>query len=400
MFTEIDSQDHTIHVLQVISGLEYAHGGPSYSVPRLNSALRAAGVDSCVVADLNPGDPANASGPHIETFDRQFARTPGLKKLNISAALARCLIRADRMVDLIHSHGLWRMPNLYAASAAKRRGIPSVISPRGMLSKVALQHSRRSKRLFRLLGQQAALDATACFHATSLAEYDNIRRSGIAAPIAVIPNGVDISAAPQPAPSQRKGFSSGKRTVLFLGRIHPIKGIDVLVGAWTRLAEEFPHWHLRIIGPGEPGHILALKQLVVQRAAPRVSIEDALAGDAKRQAFVDADLFVQPSFSENFGLTIAESLASRRPVLVTKGAPWGDVVSNGCGWWVDTGEEALLAGLRLALSTPDVELDAMGRRGEVWVREAFSWDVVGQEMASVYSWLLGQGQQPACVGYD
>ena len=190
---------------------------------------------------------------------------------------------------------------------------------------------------------------------------------------------------------------SRQRTALFLGRIHPIKGIDALIGAWGRVAGEFPQWCLRIVGPGEPIHISALKDIIARKSVPRVSMEGALGGEAKLQAFTEADVFVQPSYSENFGLTVAESLACRRPVLVTKGAPWPGVVTHGCGWWIDTGEEALAAGLRVALATPDFELDAMGRRGEAWVREAFSWDTIGQEMAGLYRWLLGQGPQPGCV---
>ena len=386
-----------IRLLQVISGLELAHGGPSYSVPRLNSALRAAGVDSRVLADVPPGEPSNDAGPHIETFKRQFARMPGLKMLHLSQTLARRLDDSDLQANLIHSHGLWRMPNLYAAWAARRRGIPIVVSPRGMLSEAALQLSAPGKRIFWYLGQKAALDATACFHATSSAEYNDLRRFGITAPIAVIPNGVDLVALPDQVGSRQVGLLSRQRTALFLGRIHPIKGIDALIAAWGRVAGEFPQWRLRIVGPGEPIHISALKDIIARNSVPRVSMEGALEGEAKFQAFAKADVFVQPSYSENFGLTVAESLACRRPVLVTKGAPWPGVVTHGCGWWIDIGEEALAAGLRVALATPDDELDAMGRRGEAWVREAFAWDVIGQQMAGVYRWLLGQGPQPGCV---
>lgn len=386
-----------IHLLQVISGLELAHGGPSYSVPRLNGALRAAGIDSRVLADVPPGDPSNDAGPNIETFNRQFARTPGLKMLHMSQSLARRLATPDLRVNLIHSHGLWRMPNLYAAWAARRRGIPIVVSPRGMLSEAALQLSAPGKRIFWYLGQKAALDATACFHATSSAEYNDLRRFGISVPIAVIPNGVDLVALPDRVGPRQAGLLSSQRTALFLGRIHPIKGIDALIGAWGRVASEFPQWRLRIVGPGESIHISALADLIARKSVPRVSMEGALAGEAKFQAFAEADVFVQPSYSENFGLTVAESLACRRPVLVTKGAPWPGVVTHGCGWWIDTGEEALVAGLRVALATPDDELDAMGRRGEAWVREAFAWDVIGQQMAGVYRWLLGQGPRPDCV---
>src|SRR5262249_27691228 len=117
----------------------------------------------------------------------------------------------------------------------------------------------------------------------------------------------------------------------------------------------------------------------------------------KWRVYSEADIFVLPTHNENFGLTVAESLACRRPVIVTKGAPWSGVETHSCGWWIDTGEAPLIDALRTALCTPEAELRAMGLRGETWVKQAFSWDAIGRDMADVYRWVLGQGPRPGCV---
>jgi glycosyltransferase involved in cell wall biosynthesis len=385
-----------IAVVQVVSGLEIADGGPSYSIPRLHSALRQAGIEDRIFTDQVPGEAANNADEGVVTLDRQFGRIPLLRKLHISAAMQRRLFDADERIDLVHSHGLWRFPNIYAGQAAWRRQIPHVVSPRGMLSKVALGFSTLSKRFFWVAGQGGIVHKAACVHATSATEYEEIRAFGITRPIAILPNGVDMPSALRP--SRPTGQAGERRhTLLYLGRIHPIKGIDFLLAAWATVAPAFPSWSLRIVGPGEPGHIAELKHQIAGMRLPRVVLDGPVYGDAKWEVYHSADLFALPTRNENFGLTVAESLACRRPVIVTKGAPWSGVVDHRCGWWIDAGEQALTEALRIALAKPDEELDAMGLRGEAWVREAFSWDSIGRQMADVYRWVLGRGNQAGCV---
>jgi glycosyltransferase involved in cell wall biosynthesis len=308
--------------------------------------------------------------------------------------MQRRLLDPDERINLVHSHGLWRFPNIYAGQAAWRRQIPHVVSPRGMLSTVALGFSTLSKRLFWAAGQGGIVHKAACVHATSATEYEEIRAFGVAPPVAVIPNGVDM---PPRTTRSAARVDERRRTLLYLGRVHPKKGLDSLLAAWVTVAPAFPSWSLRIVGPGELGHIAELKQQIAAMGAPRVVFDGPVYGDAKWEVYRSADLFASPTLNENFGLTVAESLACLRPVIVTKGAPWSGVVDHRCGWWIDTGKQALTEALRVALATPDEELDAMGRRGEAWVRQAFSWDSIGGQMVNVYRWLVGRGTQPSCV---
>lgn len=383
-----------IAAVQVVSGLEIAHGGPSYSVPRLNDALIAAGVEGRIFADLTPGDLANNGADAVVTFSRRFGNAPFLRKLHSSGDMRRRLLSNHDRFDIVHSHGLWRMPNIYAARAARRHHIPHLISPRGMLSRVALNFSHSSKGLFWLALQKSAVREAACLHATSQSEHDEFRALGITRPIAILPNGIDLPNATHLSLPLR---GTGQRTLLFFGRIHPKKGLDILVSAWVRIAARYPEWRLRIVGPGEPVHLLELDQLIARHQVPRISVEGPVYGEAKWRIYGEADMFVLPTYNENFGLTVAESLSCRRPVIVTKGAPWAGVETHRCGWWVDANENALADCLNTALGVPDDVLDAMGQRGETWMKQAFAWQGIGVEMARVYDWALGRGERPDCV---
>lgn len=395
MRADVEIATQALRAVQVVSGLEIAHGGPSYSVPRLNDALIAGGLEGRIYADLTLGELANNAAHTVATFDRRFGATPFLRKLHISDGMQRRLLDGRGEVDIIHSHGLWRMPNIYAARAARRHGVPHVVSPRGMLSPVALDFSRASKALFWLVWQRAAIEQCACVHATSFSEYQEVRDLGIRCPVAIIPNGIDLPNLPL---FHRLPVGNGigrERTLLYIGRIHPKKGITDLVQAWAAVARDFPDWRLRIIGPGEERRLQELNSIAA--ALPRLSIEAAVYGEAKWRAFAEADLFILPSHNENFGITVAESLACGRPVITTKGTPWNDVETQNCGWWIDTGPVSIEAALRVAFDAPVDVLDAMGTRGAAWVKHAFSWDRIGEEMARVYCWLCLGAKMPDYV---
>ncbi len=386
--------------IQVISGLRKEDGGPSYSVPHLNEALVRAGIAGRIFTNLELGEAANRDADSIVSFRRQYGWVPFLRKLQFSSALRRQLFDRRDRIDIIHSHVLCRMPNIYADQAARWRGIAHIISPRGMLSRVALEFSPTSKQLFWALGQRAAISRASCVHATSLSEYQEIREAGIRSPVTVIPNGVD---PPEVSFGQPHGSDTGSprlRTFLYLGRIHPKKGLDGLIYAWASVADDFPDWRLRIVGPGEQMHIQSIKQLVATLNAPRISIEGAIYGEEKWRALAEADLFVLPSHNENFGLAVAESLACGRPVIVTKSSPWQGVETNRCGWWIDSGPEPMIKVLRKGAQTPIEVLDEMGRRGEQWVRREFSWNVIGAQMAQVYRWLCDGEPRPDSVILD
>lgn len=377
------SKELAVACRQIVVSVDDEASGPSYTVPALSKALCEHGVDSVVMA---VGRRTPEEG--IEIYKKDMARTPVLKKLWRSQGLARAVDRAAQRGMLLHAHGMWLLPNIYPAHSARRHCVPLVISPRGMLGAEALAFSRHRKRIAWALGQRRALQAATCFHATAESEAEDIRRAGLTAPVAVIPNGIEIP---------RGVAQQGARTVLYLGRLHPKKNIDVLVAAWARVAERHPDWRLRIVGPVELGYRDTLERLVTQLGAPRVSFDNPLFGEAKWAAYRSAGLFVLPTLNENFGMVVAEALATGVPVISTKGAPWAGLDTKHCGWWVDHGVVAMEGALNAALSLPDDERAAMGRRGRDWMARDFGWDAVAARMAEVYAWCLCHGGQPQCV---
>lgn len=384
-----------MRAIHVIAGLRPVDGGPAYSVPRLCESLAAAGAEVELMSVSETAAMRSERGRLREQrFVWDYARTPILRALRASSDLAHNLRYEAVSADVIHNHGMWLLPNVYAGREGARAKRPVVIAPRGMLSAAALSFSTRKKQLFWRLLQARATAAAACYHATSEQEYQEIRAFGLNVPVAVIPNGIDVEGLP------KLPQSGETRTMLSLGRIHPKKGLDLLLRAWKTIEPFRPEWRLRIIGPAEGGHDVQLKRLAAELGLARVAIESAVYGADKVRAYREANLFVLSTLNENFGVTVAEALAAGVPVIATRGAPWKGLDEQGCGWWVDSGAESLSAALLRATAMPEQELLALGERGRAWMERDFSWVHVAESMLQLYAWLAGQGDRPRFVYFN
>lgn len=325
-------------------------------------------------------------------YRRDFDRSRMLFKLGFSQSMRDALYAAK--TDVLHSHGLWMMPNVYPSEAASRIGKPLVLSPHGMLGPESLNFSRWKKKIFWMFRQKAAIELVTCFHATSESEYANIRALGFRQPVAIIPCGMDIPTADELPPAQDKGYPF----ILSLGRIHPIKGLPTLISAFSRIADNFPSWRLRIVGPDECGHKEELKRQIAELGlGGKVTVEPPIFGDAKNRLMSDAQIFVVSSLYESFGMTIAESLALGTPVISTWGAPWSGLRDHNCGWWIDHGAEPMAIALYEAMSMSREGLQAMGARGRRWIERDFAPDTVALKMVALYAWLCDQSIQPDFV---
>ena len=381
-----------MEVVQIVAGLDPSDGGPAYSVPSLATALAATGHTPTTLAVGARQSPELAN---TRRYAQTFRNTPVLGSLRLSSGLKHALYDRARSADLLHVHGLWLMPNVYAGWAAQRFQKPLVVSPRGMVAPAALAFSQRRKALFWHLLQGPAYARAALWHATSDEEASDIRRFGVTAPIAVIPNGIDL-----PATTAAHSAASTQRTILFLSRLHPKKNLPVLLQAWHRIAAGLPDWRLVIAGPDEGGHCAELEAQVAALAIPGVQFAGPVYGATKDALIARADLFVLPTLSENFGIAVAELLAAGVPAIVTKGAPWQGLETQRAGWWIDHGVDPLVAALQAATALAPTERLAMGTRGREWMARDFGWDRIGGEMSSVYRWVLGHGDRPACVVTD
>jgi glycosyltransferase involved in cell wall biosynthesis len=369
-----------IHCAHVVPHVDDEASGPSYSVPRLCQALAAGGLRvelDCLAASAAPAGVDLHVHPQWR-HPRRFAFSP---------AIAGALRARAGEVVILHNHSLWSMANVAAGWAVAGQPAKLVTSPRGTLSAWALGHSRVAKRLMWPMHRRA-LTRAHLLHATSVAEYDEIRALALRAPVAIVPNGIDIpraSAAPR------------AREVLFLSRIHPKKGIDVLLRAWQALEPSHPGWRLVVAGRGEPAHVAAAEVLARDLALRNVHFPGPLFGADKAAAYARAGLFVLPTHSENFGMVVAEALAAGCPAVVSRGAPWQGLESTGSGWWIELSVDALADALARGMALDDDARVAMGARGRAWMARDYGWEPAARRLAEAYEWILRGGARPAHV---
>lgn len=382
---------NTLRVVHTIGSVNDEAAGPSYSVRRLAQTTSDLGVD---VELYSVGDSCSkGEGSFMSRqFDWSFRNLPLACRLRFSRSMLKSLRMSN--ADILHNHGLWLMPNVYAGWAASSNGKPLIVSPRGMLAPAALQISAVRKKLFSGAFREAMLKSATIFHATGEQEMLDIRSFGLKQPVAIIPNGVDL-------PQIRVGKEPGaKQTLLYFGRLHPIKNLELLIRAWQAVEPSYPNWFLSICGPGEPGYVRELKLLVQSMQVDRVDFLDPVYGKAKHALYQNSSVYVLPSKSENFAMTVAEALANGIPVIANKGSPWSQVEPNRCGWWVDHGQDSLVAVLDQALSLPPEELARMGARGRTWMEAAYGWEAISQQMVEVYRWAIEGQRKPECLRMD
>ena len=360
--------------------------GPSYSIPRLCESLAKLGHEvelSCLAA--KDGIPEVSIDVH-----RQW---PILTRFAISSSHARALSRKAAQVDIVHNHSLWSMVNIAAGWVVPAKHARLVTSPRGTLSSWALSRTMLLKRLLWPM-QRRALQRADLLHATSEGEYLDIRKQGFTAPVAIVPNGIDLPILPP------RKIRAKQRTLLFLGRIHPTKCIDRLLYSWKQLQGAHPDWQLLIAGPGEPEYENKMRKLSESLSCERVTFAGPLYGTSKSEAYLEADLFVLPSHSENFGMTVAEALSHSCPAVVSRGAPWSGLELEGCGWWIENDVTSLTTALGAAMLLQPQELEVMGGKGRDWMERDFGWSSIATQMAAAYGWLVEGGEPPASIRLD
>jgi glycosyltransferase involved in cell wall biosynthesis len=307
------------------------------------------------------------------------------------------LLKAAKDADVIHNHSLWLMPNVYPGMVARATGTPLVMAPRGAMSGAALKHSRWRKRLFWHLLQKRAFRTATLLHATAEQEFTDIRALGEKAPVAIVANGVDMP--PADTVAEKRPY----RTLLFLARVHPLKGLPLLLDVWRDLSADCRKgWRLRIVGPDELDHTAELKEICLRYGLQDVDFVGPITGVDRDREYASADLHIHPTHGENFGMVIAEALASGTPVITTTRTPWQGLLEHRCGWWVDRSHAALTAALAEALSRPAEDLAGMGARGRRWVQQSFGWNGIARQMIEAYEWLVRGCPSPApdCVRLD
>ena len=297
-----------MRVIHTVHSLRADHGGPSRSVTALCSDLARQDVDvSIVTRQRRPGEPPPVM-PASERADVHFVEPEGgwhafLPGAGQFGAAIRDTVGGGG--GLVHDHGLWLPTNHASARAAARTGVPFVVSTRGMLTEWALRFNAGKKKAAWALYQRCDLQSARLFHATAEQEVEDIRRAGLRQPVVLIPNGVELPDRTREAPT------GAVRKALFLSRVHPKKGLVNLARAWAEVRPE--GWELVLAGPDEGGHRAEVEGVIRELGLEGVRWTGEVDDRAKWDLYYDADLFVLPTFSENFGIVVAEALAAGSP---------------------------------------------------------------------------------------
>lgn len=379
-------------ILHCLDYIDLSLGGPSRSVPSLCLALKKEGVQSVVLShnSLN----ANAGVLRDAGIDILLKEPPiGMLNKVFDKDYADGFSLNGTIVHLQH---IWSTPLHYMAKRCRKEGIPYLVSPRGSLEPWSMRQKKLKKNLGMTLYQREDIAKATCIHATANSERDNIRALGFKNPIAVIPNGININNYPI------KEFEKkdGKRTILFLSRINPKKGLDLLFEAWSQIPCALRQdWQIKVAGEGNSKYGINDLNALVLKKYSNIGIEiiGPQYGKEKIKCYHEADIFVLPTHSENFGMVIAEAMCCGVPVITTTGTPWSELRDLNLGWYIDLSVDNLKASLLAAMNCSDEERFAKGRKSRDLILNEYSVEAVAHRYKLLYGWIVGECDQPKFI---
>lgn len=391
-----------MRVLQVIPAVAPRYGGPSVAVVQICRALCDRGIDARIAttdADGNSHLPvALGSWETHEGVPAIFFRKQWSESLKYSRPLERWLGERVGDFDLVHIDSVFSHPSLAAARACRKRGIPYVVRPLGHLDPWSLKQNRIRKRIFWSLAARRMVKGAAALHFTTEQERRLAERFTGATPALVTPLGLEDSFIDAVAEGPRSP------EVLFLSRLHPKKGIEVLFPAFARAVkgrEERHPWRLVVAGDGDPGYVASLRRLAESEGiAGRVEFRGWLSGAGKIAALRSAEVYALPSYQENFGISALEAMAAGVPVVVGEGVNLAPEIENaGAGWVAEVAVEPFRRVLEACLADAG-ERRKRGTAGRELVMRRFRWSSISEELAAHYRAIAARGTLPAAETAD
>jgi glycosyltransferase involved in cell wall biosynthesis len=378
------------------------HGGPTLSLR--NFAIGQTQRGAKVRVRVLEGYPNTSAALRLPSSIDQMIFPVEFPRVSGRSAPMKRFLRQETDPDVYHLHGSWLFAMKYGIEEALRRRRPHVVAMMGSYQPEELARKPWRKRLFRAWFQDRLLRQAACIHVNSVMEAEQLRDLGFKRPLAPIPVGFDTQAADENeakvsehTPAFAANWEKNERFVLFLARVHPNKGIELLVDAWKELALEHGDVRLVVAGPITPAYRAALVQRM--QAWP-VSSRPELLGYidelTKAWLYKHAAVYCLPSYSENYGATIQDALGHGVPVITTRHTPWRNLEAQRVGWLTETTASAVAERLREALSLSPAERAAMAQKARAWVRAEYSLATVIEMQLDLYRWMRG-GSIPGFV---
>lgn len=363
-----------LKVLHFITSIDHCSGGTTTYLKLLTEGISKE-VDITIVTGQT-SNPVKINGVRIITLDLSI-----LKLIGFGLRIGELLDELNP--DIIHINGIWELPNTIIQNSAQKRKIPVIISPHGMLEPWILKRNPHKKNLALSLYQRQSIKKATCLHATAASEFNNIRKLGFRTDMTIIENGIRTDEI-----NLKKSWKKSN-TILFLSRVNPKKGIENLIEAIGRFRELFKSYKIIIAGEGEPDYVRMLKQRTTDnQTQDQFIFLGGIYGKTKWDLYREADVFVLPTHSENFGIVIAEALACGTPVITTTGAPWHDLKKYNCGWWIGHGVEPLTEALLDFSGKTEQELAQMGRNGHLLINRKYTAEQMGTKMINLYHAVL------------
>ena len=368
--------DYSMKVIHFITGIDKTGGGTTAYMQLLSTELKQL-VDLIVVTGISP-HPVELKGVNVHFFNLSLVRWFRLEK-EFSQ-----LIESEKP-DIVHINGIWQPQTWLFQKVAQNFELKVVVSPHGMLDPYILKRHPLKKKIAMLLFQKKAINSANYFVVTSNLEYENLRKIRIKQNVEIIPNAIDV----QPVKQKTNYSVEGKKNILYLSRIHSQKGIELLIEAIDCLKNE--NIKLIIAGQGESSYVEFLNDIVVKKKLTRlIEFKGGIYDNEKWNLFNESDIFILPSYSECFGIVVAEALATGIPVITTTGTPWQELQTYNCGWWIDLNVENLTNSIIKALQLTPEDLKVMGARGRKLVEEKYEIKAVAKQMKEFYNRILNQ----------
>ncbi len=389
------AEQYSSRWLQVLSHIDPKYGGLSSAIPALAGVIEHAGTTAAPIAAFCA---ANEQNVPAHLAGREVSLWPSSRKdWWTNTSLRRRYARQLADADGVHIHGLWEQSSTVTASLARRQSKPYVVSAHGMLEPWALHNKRWKKVFYSALVERPLVQHASCLHALTAAEVDSYRDYGAANPVVVIPNGVDLPETANPASFiDQYPKLTGKRIVLFLGRLHPKKGLDLLMTAWAALEHIWPEAHLVIAGPDCDGTQAQLEAQMAALGLYNVLFTGMLSGAAKWNAIAASECFVLPSHSEGLSMGLLEAMGMGLPVIATRPCNMPEIATHKTGWQIEPDADELATALQHFLCDSPENNQARGLRGRMLVQERYSWARVGRSMTELYAWLQGGPKPHSC----
>lgn len=304
----------------------------------------------------------------------------------------------EKSFDIVHQHSLWTAQSLMT-SILRRNGAKTCIAAHGTLSEYALNTSKLKKDIALNLFERNNLKKSNTLHATSEYEIEDFRRLGLKNPIAYIENGIGSQFLDKKGEGNlfkiKYNLPQNKKILLYLSRITPKKGLDMLLKSIFELNKKFNDWILVIVGNDEFGYQSVVENMIIEmKLSDRIFIVEPQLGDKKFDAFDASDFFILPSYSEGSPMVVVDALAYGLPVITTKSSSWKDLNDYECGFWVDIDVNSIKHSLNRMISLSDYEINAYSKNARNLVCEKYLWDEIAKKTLSLYSWMLNKNQKP------